>query len=366
MLDLSGYLKTSKMNRILLILLIPFFFIYTGCKHEKSETYSPGFRIIKALDKSRIYKPGSDSTDNLHFRPLEIDMWYPAKAMETDSVMIFRDILGLLEQRAIYYTGANSWKGVTSQIAQSFCDDFKCSDSAKLLNFKTNSYKNALPAQNKFPLIIYLCAYNGMSYENYALFENLAAKGYVVISISSIGRFPGDMTMKKEDLFEQVSDAIYSFQTIKQNPGIDFSKIGIIGYSWGGLTGAILSDRIPGVKCVVSLDGSEYHHYGESKEENADFDDLSNSIEFRDVKLSVPYLRLESSPEKVTEKTDSVYDFSKKLSREFSIIKIDSAQHEDFSCLSLIVRESGNCKINTFFNKSMKLVLDFLDDHLKN
>jgi hypothetical protein len=48
-----------------------------------------------------------------------------------------------------------------------------------------------------------MTAFNGMSYENFALFEALANKGFVVVSISSIGRFPGDMTMKKADLMEQ-------------------------------------------------------------------------------------------------------------------------------------------------------------------
>ena len=95
-----------------------------------------------------------------------------------------------------------------------------------------------------------------MSYENFALFEALAKKGFVVVSISSIGRYPGDMTMKNEDLLEQVNDAIASLNTLKQSSNIDFSKIGIIGYSWGGLTGAILADKIPDISCLISFDGS--------------------------------------------------------------------------------------------------------------
>jgi pimeloyl-ACP methyl ester carboxylesterase len=146
-------------------------------------------------------------------------------------------------------------------------------------------------------LIIYLSAFNGMSYENFSLFETLASKGFVVISISSIGRFPGDMTMKKEDLMEQVNDAIASVNKLQQETNIDFTKIGVIGYSWGGLAGAVLAGKIPNVACLVSLDGSEFHHYGEAKEEDADFDGIKNSVDFKNMQLSMPYLRLESQPQ---------------------------------------------------------------------
>ena len=79
---------------------------------------------------------------------------------------------------------------MTQQLAQYFCDGFKCSDSAKLLKYKTETFKNAMPIEAKFPLVINLSAFNGMSYENFTLFEELAKKGFVVVSISSIGMFP--------------------------------------------------------------------------------------------------------------------------------------------------------------------------------
>jgi hypothetical protein len=340
-----------------------------GCseiKNGKTESYESGFNTIQTVDKSRIYKPDTDTTDNLHFRPLDIDIWYPAGASESDSALLFRDILGLLEKRANYYTASNKWTGVTSQIAQSFCEGFKCSDTARLLNYKTRSFKDAKPIDEKFPLVIYLCAYNGMSYENFGLFETLTKKGFVVVSISSIGRYPGDMTMNKEDLLEQVNDALASLNAIKQNPNIDFSKIGIIGYSWGGLSGAILAGKISNVSCIISLDGSEFHHYGDEKEENVDFNVIRESPEFKKIRLSVPYLRLESSDMISVNEADSVYNFSEKLTGERFIFKINSARHEDFSCLSAIVRESGKCKTSRFYSTALNLTLPFLEDHLKN
>jgi len=337
---------------------------------KKIELYKAGFKTIQTVDKSRIYKPGTDTTDYLHYKPLDIDIWYPATSSVSDSALLFRDILGLFEKRANYYTASKAGDGLTKQVAQLFCDGFKCSDTSKLLNYTTQSFKNAAAVKTKFPLIIYLSAFNGMSYENFSLFESLASKGFVVVSISSIGRFPGDMTMKKEDLMEQVNDAIASVNKLREESNIDFNRIGIIGYSWGGLSGAIVANKIPNVACLISLDGSEFHHYGEAKEEDADFDGIKNSDDFKKMQLAIPYLRLESQPQTQPQtqpgKKDSVYNFSEKLYDEKLIYTIDSAKHEDFGCLSLVVRESGNCKAHLPFNTISKLVMSFFEDHLKN
>lgn len=358
--------KKIYMKRLLLVITFSFLLSCSQTKKRKDFYYEAGFRIIKSVDKSRIYKPNTDTNNYLHYRPLDIDIWYPAKASALDSVLLFRDILGLLEKRANYYTASNAGNGITGQIAKSLCDGFKCSDTNKLLNFKTRSIKNAPAIENKCPLVIYLCAFNGMSFENFALFEELASKGFVVASINSIGRYPGDMTMKKEDLLEQVNDAVASLSILKQASNIDFSKVGIIGYSWGGLSAAFLANKIPSTLCLISLDGSEFHHYAAAKDENADFDGTRSSTEFKNMRLSIPYLRLESSQLADTVKEDSVYNFLEKLVGEKSIFKIDSAQHEDFSCLSSIVRKSGNCKDNQYFNTISKLAISFIEDHLKN
>lgn len=345
------------------------FLFLTSCSEttsKKSESYKAGFKTIHAVDKLRIYKPNTDTTDYLHYRPIDIDIWYPADSSVADTQLLVRNLLQLLETRANYYSASNVANGVTTQLAQFFCEAFKCSDTTKLLNFETNSFKNAMAANSKFPLVIYMTAFNGMSYENFTLFEALAKKGFVVASISSIGRFPGDMTTKGADLMEQVKDAVTTVSVLKQNPNIDFTKIGIVGYSWGGLAGAILASRIPHVNGLVSLEGSEFHHYGKAKDENADFGSIRSSKDFKNMHLSIPYLRLESSPSTQPDKSDSVYNFSVNHIDSPQTFIIDSAHHEDFDCFSLIVRKSGNCTPNQRYTSALKLTISFLDDHLKN
>lgn len=352
------------MKIILVLISLLFLLSCSDTKKDKTGTYIAGFKTIQTVDKSRIYKPDTDTTDYLHYRPLDIDIWYPAISKQ-DSALLFRDFLGLLEKRANYYTASIVGNGLTQQVAQSFSEGFKCSDSSKVLNFKTSSFQNAKSANAKFPVVVYLSSFNSMCYENFALFEVLARNGYVVVTISSIGSYPGDMTMKNGDMLQQVFDAVASLKYLKNNPNIDFSKVGILGYSWGGLAGAILANQVAKVACVISFEGSEFHHYGQAKQEDNDFEGIKNSEDFKKLSLSMPYLRLESSPVTRSNKKDSVYNFSEKLSGDKIILKVDSTDHQDFCCLPVVVRKSGNCRYNQSFNTITKLTVSFLDEHLK-
>lgn len=352
----------TKINIIIVILLSGAFYSKT---HAQITSWSAGFKVVRIVDTSRIYKPDTDTNNYLHYRPIDIDIWYPAQTNKTDTVLSFKHFLDLFESRANYYTASNAGDGLAGNLAQSFCEGFKCSTPNRLLNYKTDSYKNAEPASENFPVMIYMASYNGMGYENFKLFEDLAKKGFVTISISSIGRYPGDMTMKKEDMMEQVYDAVSSLKYLKRSPHLDFNRIGILGYSWGGLSAAILSTMIPDVSCLISMDGSEFHHY-KNKDEDADFDRIKDSPPFKASVISVPYLRLESSPLIKNKEQDSVYNFTEKLSNSHLVLKIDSTEHQDFCCLPLIVKLSGNCSNSTFYFTISKSVTNFLEDHLKD
>lgn len=210
-------------------------FMFVACRDTKNvaNTYAPGFRVIHTVDSSRVYKPNSLTNDYLHFRPLDIDLWYPAKASNKDSILTFGDVLGLLESRANCYTASTAGTGITSNYATSFCEGFKCSRPEALLRFRTHTAKNAIGSPGRFSLILYVASYNGMSYENIALLERLASQGYIVASINSIGSWPGDMTMKRKDLIEQVQDAVFALALLKKRADVDLTRIGIVGYSWG-------------------------------------------------------------------------------------------------------------------------------------
>lgn len=316
------------------------------------------------MDRSRQYKPGINANQDLYYRPIDIDIWYPAEKAETDSGMIYKDFLSLFINRPKYYRDTMAAEGAIHEMAKAFCDMNKCSDTSRLLYFKTGSFKNAKPAKGKFPLVVYLASYGSNSFENFTLFEELTRQGFVVISIHSIGRFPGEMTMKYEDVMQQVNDAVFSLKYLSKAQNIDFSKIGIIGYSWGGMAGSILAGKVTNAACLISLDGSEFHHYGSAKDEDADFDGITNNKDFKNI--TIPYLRLEQNPpSSANAKKDSVYNFSEKLSENNVMLKVIGAEHYHFCNLPFVVKTSGNCKDDGLYNTITKLTIGYLNDHLK-
>ncbi|RYU92763.1 alpha/beta fold hydrolase [Emticicia agri] len=350
--------------RLLLVLAIGLY----GCQYAESEekrVYQVGFKTIRISDKTRKYEPDVDSTNALYYRPIDIDIWYPTQDSLSGSLIAFGDYLRLFEQRANFYTASNTADGLAGKFAKMLSDGFNCSDSTRLLNLSTQTYKNAEAIQGDFPVILYLASYNGMGYENYPLFETLVRNGFVVVAVNSIGRSPGDMTMKKEDVMEQVNDAMATVQYLEKESNIRFTNAAIMGYSWGGLTGVLVANKLPDVKCIVSLEGSEFHHYGYAKEEDADFEGIRNSPDFEKMFLKSPYLRFESSPVNQKPSKDSVNNFLSKISKDYLILKVDSAEHGDFSAYPSIVKVSGNCKNAQLYQTITKLTTAYLEEHLQ-
>ncbi len=242
--------------------------------------YKTGYRNILAIDSGRTYKPNSGAGHSLHFRPVEIDFWYPADDPGSASPISYGYFLDLLQQRSNRFQDDTVYKQMGSELVAYLSVNLKIKDTTKLSGFPTRSYFNPRPAPHQFPLILYLCSYNGMSYENIALFEFLASQGYLVACITSVGRYPGNMSTQVPDLMEQVRDGEFTLRYLKKEQNLDTAKTGVLGYSWGGLAAMILAMSNSQVKCLLSLDGSEMHYYGDSKEEDSDFDQLRNSPDF--------------------------------------------------------------------------------------
>jgi len=56
-----------------------FFIIFFSFGYSQTQTvFSAGFTTKILVDSSRIYKQNTTAKDSLHFRPVELDIWYPA------------------------------------------------------------------------------------------------------------------------------------------------------------------------------------------------------------------------------------------------------------------------------------------------
>ena len=181
-----------------------------------AQRYNAGFLSMQLQDTARIYKPNTDKSDSLHYRPVELDIWYPSKN-KGKSPLDFEDLFSLLEKRATKYQEGQDFSGMTEELAQFYVAQLGIgTDGKNLLDIPTESYSDLSIPDSTHPVILYMAGFNGMGFENYKVLEELAQGGYLVISIWSVGRYPGDMTNELEDMMEQVLDAEFAVAYLKK------------------------------------------------------------------------------------------------------------------------------------------------------
>ncbi len=332
-----------------------------------ANNYIAGYKNILLKDSSRIYKENTSVTDALHFRPLEIDVWYPAVPQKpADSSMKYIDFLKLLQERSNSFQDDTVYINLTSGLLQYININLQINDTSKLTHLETNSFKDAVPVEKRFPLIIYQCAYNGMSYENIPLFEQLANNGFVVACITSVGRYPGNMTTRPKDLMEQVYDGLFALHYLETAPNIDSTKIGTIGYSWGGLASLLMIMSNKNIKADLSLDGSEMFYYKDSDAENNDFNQLRKSKYFHPENIQAPYAYLESGHKQDEDAADSIYNILALLKNEKEYIRFAKATHEDFSVIPSLALDdkNGTIKCAGFYDTVITCTINFFNQYL--
>ena len=336
--------------------------ITTGFNY--GQTYYAGFKSVRLKDSTRVYKPDTSPTDSLHFRPVDLDIWYPSNKISGQALR-FEDLFGLFEQRAIDYQDNEDYSGITAELAQFYVAEFGLGTRGeKLLNIRTNSYDNLEPAGAKHPVILYMAGYNGMGFENYRVLEELARNGFVVVSIWSVGRSPGDMTNEKADMLEQVYDAEFAMRHLKDENefNADLNTIGVLGCSWGGMSAAVLIDRNPDIKTFVSLDGTETHYFGEEDENDRYIEEIYDSALPVPDTQTIDYLYLESGDKLDEFDPTKEFNYFLALNSKKYYLRFTNSQHADFTCIPSILEASENSV--QVYSHIQELTLTFFKESL--
>ena len=283
-----------------------------------------------------MYKPNTTESDSLHYRPVDLDIWYPSST-KGNNKLTFGDLFGLFEQRANQYQDT-VYTGIVEDLAQFYAIESGqgIDGGTKLLQAQSNSYAGLHPAGKEFPLIIYMAGSNGMGFENFKILERLAERGFVVVSVWSVGRYPGNMTSDKLDMMEQVYDAEFALDYIKsQNELIvNVDSLGVLACSWGGMSAAAFVERNSAISTFVSLDGTETHYFGESDQDDISIREIHHFKLIKPETSSVAYLYLESGNKLDEYSPTEEYHYYKKLnSGDKYYLRLLNSKHEDFTCI---------------------------------
>ncbi len=229
--------------------------------------YEVGFESYQTYDHSRSYLLGADSIS----RPLLFHFWYPSKGKKTGSAMSYKHYIDLIAQR-------EDFKRPQSEIDEfSFSYIKGYSDYAKK-NFELDTSistqeildapvfaRSGIPIQNigsEFPLLIYAPSNGKASVQNHLLCEYLASHGFMILSVASAGPNSINRDKIEESAIAQVTDMEHMLKYFEDSLHIQYTKLGLFGFSSGGNAIALFQMRNEDTDAVLSMDGSqEYSAY---------------------------------------------------------------------------------------------------------
>lgn len=183
--------------------------------------YGVGVRTMDFVNKGQVdVLKSKNGVDPLYDRPLKVEVWYPAiLPEETKEFVMYNDFMG------------------------------HPNDSTRPLipfTFPGRALRDAVPKtkDGPFPLIIVSHGYTGSRVLFTYLTENLASKGYVVVSIDHTESTHKDAAGFTSTLLNRAKDDLFVLETMAalgKSTGntflsglVDANNTGLIGYSMGG------------------------------------------------------------------------------------------------------------------------------------
>ncbi len=323
--------------------------------------YKVGFQHYTTSDSTRTYSRVFDYTNQKVARPISVSMWYPSSQNGVSGQPLeVLDYFEILKEE-------EEWEHLPNEQILNWFYYSNTPENQKHLVERTTAYANAEFGKGKFPVIIYAPSFQASSIENFALCEYLASHGFVVVSSPSRGTetrwFTNNTAMEIET---QARDVEFLMKEAGKFPMVDYEKMAIMGFSFGGLSNIIVQNRNDKVKAIVSLDGTERYQYGL----------LAQSAFFDPRKIDVPYLHMAQKdiPETVLKEDKIDPELNTKFQLYDSIsnaksyrLKFHHLTHSYFSTLGVLFenRDKRQDKSDSEIMASYKWVAEYALNFLK-
>jgi len=139
-----------------------------------------------------------------------------------------------------------------------------------LLDQPTGATHDAAIAAGPWPVLFYAPSFHDSPNENALIFELLASHGFVVVSSPSMGGTSRAMGGSILDMEAQVRDLEFIKAWAMSELPIDPQRIGVGGFSWGGMANVLFAARHPEVGAVLTLDGTRGYSHDDFKTYMAD------------------------------------------------------------------------------------------------
>src|SRR5215208_2568868 len=260
--------------------------------------YPVGYRAAIVPDRSRIFIPERNYEGKLYAgersRPLLIQIFHPAQVSSNAARMVYGDYLNLkgdTPAAALVAEGFRQRARVIHDYYQGkYLEAYRNGLYERLIKLPSAAVRDSPAAQGKFPVVIYGGGAGFGMEENAVLWEFLASHGYVVAVALMMGANSVSSPADAMGLETHTRDMEILFEQMKTLPFADMSRVGAMGFSFGGQAALLMAMRNTDVKAVVGLDpsfvGSNYNPF------------LKSSPFYNVDNVTVPVLELHRKDEK--------------------------------------------------------------------
>ncbi|MCS5644553.1 MAG: dienelactone hydrolase family protein [Candidatus Marinimicrobia bacterium] len=226
--------------------------------------YQVGTQVIHMVDNDRSAWYGQESSNP---REIMVRVWYPAQPQEGD-----------LKAPYVY-----NEKLIGDMVSEGF--GIPKYLMKNLRNINGNSWSDAQPVNEKFPVIIFSHGIGGLKTQNTTQMEEMASHGYVVFSCdhaydAGVSIFPGDRiifgktnipdnltkeekwNMRRAQLDYRAADIQFlldemdreNFLSVALKNSLDLEHIGVFGHSFGGGTSVVVASVDERIDACFGLD----------------------------------------------------------------------------------------------------------------
>ena len=284
--------------------------------------HAVGFRLLHTVDSTRHH-------EGRFGRPVQVAVWYPAQPVVQGQPLPYGAYVDFalteagasMPPMADRETHRDEWREALSERAGVHVD------VDALFEMPTAAHQDARPAAGAFPLVLYGAGGRSEAFDNSVLAEYLASHGIAVVAVPSVGHDEHRTTIDPVGLEAEARDLEVALAiAARALPQIDPERLGVAGWSWGGLAAMLVQMRNPGIDAVLSLDGSIALH-AEKAQASAFFDPAA-------IRVPLALLTSRARLPQVTRFLDTV------RYADVHLVEAEVA-HSDFSAYDFIARVIG-------------------------
>ena len=226
--------------------------------------YQVGTQVIHMVDEKRSAWYGEESNGP---REIMVRVWYPAQPQEGDQKAPY-----VYNEKLIGYVVAEDF-GIPKYLMRN------------ISNINGNSWSEAQPVNEKFPVLIFSHGIGGLKIQNTTQMEEMASHGYVVFACdhaydAGVSIFPGERIiysktalpegitekekwdLRRVQLSYRAADIQFmldemargNFLTIALKNSLDLEHIGVFGHSFGGGTSVVVASTDERIDACFGLD----------------------------------------------------------------------------------------------------------------